>query len=944
MFPGGPKQSWLRVACVAVLCSALLGCGGSGGYTSGGSSNTGGNASGSGGSNPPPVTGSAVADPFHFVGGCLAHGFYDEARQLLFASNACLNELDVISARDFSVIARVPVPQPWGIDQMADGNTLVVGTQAQEILTVNENTLAVTQHPYSAANPGDFVSLFFPNVVALANGKVLIIAAEQGIYSNNLLDGGQYIYEWDSNANTFRQFEPSGTTQCPSCWETDSLARSADHKWAIFAGDQFYLYSSDTDSLMSAPFSAVNPPDNSFGVRGYAINADGSEIAVASAGQVTFLDNSLTVLATTSIPYAFQSARTTVEFSPDGSKLYLQYDMPLAIEEVDAKSYNALGYLSGDAIPGDNLERLLGIDSAGQAYAGIDGGVRLVDLTQTPVPNSDSAPLPVPGCPQLDAVLPLGQSQQQSLMNVPSDISIYVGGQPAPLLNGGTTITIPASSVAGPADVECIDSSGDTEVVPDGVSYGVDPLGFSANLLPPDSNPYAYLFGFGFYSSSDLSNTTEPPFDGSLTLGGEPALKPIMLGSVGYQTLEGVAFKVPNGSPGESADVSVTSTSGTGNLASVAAYYASPTIIPASGLIQLLYDPHRSVLYALKANEVDVLSATTLGWQSPLVFPTGFTAGNNSSSMALSPDGSKLVVANLIFDSVGTATGAQLLVLDPDNVSPPSEFTVSSAQPSGSIAITNSNTVILAGYPPLAFNLSTSTVTSLSPPSPFFGMSAVRASADGSRVYAALYNTNTGSVYSIDPATNTVQTEGFGFMYWSDLAVSPDGSRFAAVSEEPGVAGDTVGFFNPALQYLNANVYPGLSPPDDVGVVGAAYSPGGKVLVVPLGDSIEFWNAAQGTLMGRMMTPEELRVITYPEGPGVPMMALDSSGQNIFAISTSGITVMTLPEPMDQMSGQHWAVFKPAVTTGSGFYGTITLRMKAMRRELKSGHQIRRKR
>jgi len=947
LFSRSTKQSWLRLAGVAFLCSVLAGCGGSGGNTSGGASNTGGgsgNTGGNGGSNPPPVTGTPVADPFHFVGGCLVHGFYDQSRQLLFASNPCLNELDVISGLDFSVKARVPVPQPWGIDQMADGNTLVIGTQAQEILTVNENTLAVTGHPYSAVSPGNFFSPFFPNVVAMANGKVLMIAAEQGIESNDILDGGQFIYEWDSNANTFKQFEPSAATQCPSCWETDSLARSADHKWAVFAGDQFYLYSSDTDSLMSAPFSAVDPPDDSFGVRGYAINADGSEIAVASAGQVTFLDNSMTVLATTPIPYAFQSGRTTVEFSPDDSKLYLQYDMPLAIEEIDAKSYIALGYLSGDAIPGDNLERLLATDSEGQAYVGIDSGLRLVDLTQPPVPNSDSNSLQVPGCPQLDAVLPLSQSQQQSLMNVPSDISIYVGGQPAPLLNSNTMITIPASSVAGPADIECIDSVGDTEVVPDSVSYGVEPLGLSANLLPPDSNPYAYLFGFGFYSGPDLSNTTESPFDGSLTLGGEPGLNPVILGSVGYQTLEGVAFKVPNGSPGESADASVTSTSGTGHLSSVATYYASPTIIPASGLMQLLYDPHRSVVYALKANEVDVLSASTLGWQSPLVFPTGFTAASSSSSMALSPDGSKLVVASLTIGAGGTATGAQLLMLDPDNVSPPSMVSFTAGEPTGSIAITNANTVIFAGYPPLAFNLSTSTVTSLSPPAPFFGMSAVRASADGSRVYAALYNTNTGSVYSIDPATNTVQSEGFGYMYWSDMAVSPDGSQFAAMSEAPGAAGDNDGFFDPALHYLNANAYPGLSPPDDVGVVGAAYSPGGKVLVVPLGDSIEFWNAAQGTLMGRLMTPEELQVITSPDGPAAPMMALDSSGQTIYAISASGVAVMTLPQPIDQMSNQQWAVFKPAVTTGSEFFGTITLRMKAMRRELKSGHRPRKQR
>ena len=201
----------------------------------------------------------------------MVHGFYDESRQRLFATNIGLNELDVISGVDFSVQARVPIPQPLGIDQMADGKTLVIGTVAQELVTVDEDTLAVTQHPFSEVGTGGF-TLFFPTVVALANGKVIAIGQEEGIDSSNIVDGGQYLYVWDSNSNTFTKLEPTGNLP----WETDSLARSADHKWAAFAGDQFYLYSSDSDSLTSAPLATVNPPDDTFGVRGYAINANGS--------------------------------------------------------------------------------------------------------------------------------------------------------------------------------------------------------------------------------------------------------------------------------------------------------------------------------------------------------------------------------------------------------------------------------------------------------------------------------------------------------------------------------------------------------------------------------------------------------------------------------------------------------------------------------------------
>ncbi len=69
-----------------------------------------------------------IAMPFTTKGGGIEKAFYDESRQLLFASNFFLNEVDVLSGKDLSVQGRIPVGQPFGIDQMPDGKTLVVGT------------------------------------------------------------------------------------------------------------------------------------------------------------------------------------------------------------------------------------------------------------------------------------------------------------------------------------------------------------------------------------------------------------------------------------------------------------------------------------------------------------------------------------------------------------------------------------------------------------------------------------------------------------------------------------------------------------------------------------------------------------------------------------------------------------------------------------------------
>jgi hypothetical protein len=870
------------------------------------------------------ISAAAIADPFHTVGGSLVHGFYDESRGLLFATNPGLNELDVISGRDFSVQARVPVPQPWGIDQMADGNTLVIGTQAQEIITVNEDTLSVTQHPFSADVNG--TALFFPLVLGMANGKVLVIGHESGIECDNIFECGEALYEWSSSTDAFTQLESASNSPLAPV----SLARSADHKWAVFASDQFYLYSSATDSLTSVPLSTVNPPDNSFGVRGYALNADGSKIAVASASEASFFDRSFNLLGSVPLQTAFQDARSAIQFTPDGTRLFLEYALPLWVEEIDAVNYTALGVLSASVDPDDdNLERLLTVDAKGRGYFGIDEGLRLVDLTQTPVPNSanNNNPGP-PSCPSLQAVLPLGTSQQLSFLNPINGLSLYIGGVPAPLLQGGTALNIPASSVPGPMDVECVDNFGDMSVAIDGVSYGVDPLALSANMLPPDGNPIAYLFGFGFYGLPELNFTTNPPFQGSVSIGGEPATSAVTLGSeLPPTTLGALAFHVPNGPPGESASVGVSSSFGSGTLTAAATFYPAPTIVPATGLLQLLYDSHRNLLYALKSTEVDVLNPATLQWQTPLQFPAAATGTYNT--MALSPDGTKLVVAGT------TGAEPQLIVLDPDGTAPPSVFAytgfTSPAVAFGSIAITIHNVVVMPGNPSLLFDLSTSTFNTniaLDPQSAFF---VVRASADGSHLYEAQLSDSSGEVSSIDPSTFAVKSESFGQMFWSDLAVSPDG-RFAAIDAPPFAAGDNVGFFDSSLHYVNTNVYPDFSPPDDTGVLGATFSPGGKVLVVPLGDSIEFWDTARGILLTRLMTPEELHVMVFPEGAVAPMLTLDPTGQTIYAVSASGLTVITLPEPLDQIPQMHWPPALRPANAQPWLHGPVGSRMTALRK------------
>jgi WD40 repeat protein len=845
------------------------------------------------------VNGAPVPDPFHLVGGTLTHGFYDPARQLLFAANPQLNEVDVISGTDFTVHARVPAPQPWSMDQMADNKTLVIGTASQEILTMDEDTLVVTQHPVVGLTPAPIFGLFFPTLTALANGKVLIIGQLQGVDSSDILDGGQSLVEWDSVANTFQIIEP---THGQLTFEVDRLSRSADHKWAVFSADQFYLYSSDADTFTTTPLSVVNPPDNTFGVRGYAMNADGTKIAVVSAEQVTFLDRSFNQLGIAQIPRAFQTARTLVAFSPDDSRLLLQYSLPTAIELVDTVKFTAVGYLSADTTPPDPLAKLLGTDATGHSFIGTSAGFRVVDITKPPIPNSADSVLRGAFC-QLPITLgvPVNQTVQSNiLLPIPfQGTSYYINGKPAPLISNSTQIELPASSVAGPADIECIAPDGNTFVSAFAFSYGSDLIGISANLLPPTGNPTIQLYGYGL-----SNNPLIPP--SSITVGGKAALNVQSLGNFDFGALQGYSAQLATGTPGQAVGVTVNGPNGSSALLNAATYIPSATIIPATGLLQILYDSHRNLLYALKTAEIDVFNPATLQFQSTIALP-GSAGADVYSVMALSPDGTKLIA--------GSPNG-YVAVLDPDNPAGVSVVTLPGTPgfQSGSIAITKLNKALISGSPGIEVDLATLSAQSI----PTLQSNLLRASADGNFLYGADLNVTSGKVYKFDIAMYSSQTSQYGFLFWSDLAVSSDGSQLATIDGAPDAAGDILGIFDPGLHLLNTNAYPLVSLPIDVLVLGSTFGPQGKVLVVALGDSIEFWDAANGRLRARLASPERLHVFNFPEGAVAPQIALDSTGQTIFAISQTGLTVMALPQPVDTLASQPWAAGQPPITLQKG--------------------------
>jgi WD40 repeat protein len=406
----------------------------------------------------------------------------------------------------------------------------------------------------------------------------------------------------------------------------------------------------------------------------------------------------------------------------------------------------------------------------------------------------------------------------------------------------------------------------------------------------------------------------------SVTIGGRAAVKVQSLGDLGLGSFQGVSALLPQGTPGQSPDITISSADGSATLTQQVTYIPSASIVPASGLLQILYDGHRNMLYALKATEVDVLNPVTLQWQTPFPLPGPGGSTGNYNTIALSPDGSRLVAVS---------PNGYVGVLNPD--SPSGVSVVTGTNPgtqTGSVAITKFNKALIAGSPNVEVDLATLGVRTMFAQ---FG-DVQRTSADGGLLYGVALNISSGEVFAIDPATYSVETSVYGFLFWTDLAVSADGSQFATIDGSPGAAGDIIGFFDPNLHFLNTNEYPLVSPPDDVEVIGANFSPQGKVLVVALGDSIEFWDAAKGTLRARLMTPEQLHSLAFPGGRVAPQVALDATGQTIFAISQTGLTAMKLSQPVDNLASQAWALGVHPATQQGALSGGLKARAAAMQK------------
>ena len=823
-----------------------------------------------------------ISVPFTVTGGMILKGFYDEARQLLFVCNLGLNEVDVLSGIDLTVQARIPVAQPFGVDQMPDGNTLVVGTATQSFYTIDENTLAATHH--LAPNFTQQSSITVATTpVAMANGKVLFLGTDIGAGGASIyIYGAQSIIEWDSISDQFSvpYYVPYPTV------EIDDLRRSSDHKWAVFASDQLYIYSSATDTFVSSA-----TPVRNLSVEDVAVSPNGSQFAVVSNSAVSFYDVAFNSLGTITFSEggAGGPQRYVGSFSSDGSLFYLELGAGgYFLDVISTESYTELGHVTTDFGNQTHVEPvLLAVNSAQQAFIGAAQGIGRLECKS---PHTDTFNF-VGSVGTNPNAIPLNQSASIKLTSggIPAGTSVTFGGQLAPVTSDQTAnflVQVPPSQVAGPVNLVFARPDGETFSNPQAFVYGEEIAAPTATLLSPTGASAMGLFGYGMLNAAnDLPSVNI----GGLTVSNSFA------NSAPGSILQELYLQVPRGVPGP-ADITVTSGNGTATLKSAVTYIPSANIVPARGALrQLVYDTHRNLLYALQSNQVLVFDPSSQTWLSPLI-PAGSSV-SNYVSMALTPDGSKIIVLD--------NTAETVTVFDPDNpagsVSTP--ITPSTGATPQSVVATSTGKAFIAcanGFP-IIFDLATNTYSKTNLfnygyPSRFV------ASADGTHFAGINQNSQSGTLYTWSSSSGVASVSINNEVLWTDVSIAPNGTQFAPIVANELAAGVAVALFDSGLTFTNATVYPDLAPPVAPFSMGSIFSASGLTLLTPMVDSIDFFSTQTGRLQGRLIMPELLPLGAATSGT----IALDPNQQTIYAISQSGLTVATLPSTVDEVAPFPW--------------------------------------
>ena len=739
------------------------------------------------------------------------------------------------------------------------------------------------------------------------------------------------LLEWNPVTNTIAQIT------LPPTFQVGGMAASADGTKVIVFSDvepgAVVMYDSGSDTIAAQR----NYPGFVFGVQA---NPAGTLFTVLDdTGGLQVYDAQLNVLGLIP-PGVFD---TGVLYSQDGNSIYVVADsggVP-AIFTVNTNNLQLVGIAPAYATipphaelsPPYIIETPFGVDSTGLIFGAADHGIAVDDSTyfQTIFPPANT--------PIFDKLVepdagPINVATTVQVLTSSFDAipDAWFGSQRAAtedLLNGGgLQITAPPSIQAGPVNLKLIQPNGVQIFDPLAYSYGRAPLFLSGDAGSPEGGETVDIIAVGIPND---------PSKIQVSVGGSAAS--VATATIFQSAFPAVDIKaaLPAGIPG-AADLTVTTSAGSMVMPKAFHFLQSGVDYSSTDTLQsIFYDRFRNQLYLSAGDHVDVFSLASKQFLAPFALPS--SGGKKQfAGMALTPDGSKLIVTNLIDGSVD--------LLNPDNPSSVTSVPIAPGFPGpdglpcfiGPAYAATTNTgkafIVYGGVSGIncgpggpVYELDLSTLSVSTPP---VGCpqedSFVSSSRDGSKVAFG------GGPWSIfDSASSTCAYKTFFQPYGA--AASGDRNIFAAgfrLTDSMSNLLNIMAFPDP---YYPAQL-PGTPQGNgEVPLIEEKMNDTGSLLYVPFANSVDILDVNHAVLQRRVSLSEQIPSV-------IDALAIDTTGQSIFLITNKGLTIVELdavplsigniapitasPETQIRVRGSCFAVGTTATINGTSAALTFT--------------------
>jgi len=853
---------------------------------------------------PPVGTLPAIRTDFVREDGTPAAAVYDSVHNVVYASNTQWNRVDVISPSTHQIVKSIPAPSPTGMDMSLDGTQLVVTSNVNQIVSIDTNSLQVVKRTNVPLLPGGAATPIPDLLVNTSNDTALV-----GMTLNSS-PPAYYLEQWNPLTGAFTALSAPGIT----VW-IDQLVRTGDGAKALVVGyssANMAVYDAASNSFTT---SGQSPVGDVFGVAG---SPTAHQFAISGSNGVAIVDANLNTLATLPLSeyswYFFGMA-----YSPDGTKLYAAMELfftqcgPIypVLLTFDTSSYALIGispviaapiggapcflYTQGNPLAADSSGQVF--SNSSQTVAPYTHGLVIDDASN--VQNLLSLPggPPSPSMSWTDEAAlndPLATGLGNNAFDVLPDVWFANTRGTNIQFNGGlVSVTAPSSATAGLVNVKAVLPDGWFSLDPQSFSYGSKILFLGGNAASTQGGAALALIGYGLIGN----NGTAP----SVAIGGQAvkvtaATKYVDFNDSGFNSsypfadVDEVLVTVPPGTG--AADVTVTSEAGKATLSTAFNYLPVSDYSSTDTFTYVLYDPQRHWVYLSAGNHIDVFSADTGLFLTPIM-PPSVTGARMIRGLALTPDNSKLLAANFADISVA--------IIDPDNPASSTAVqipvTIANAPGVADVVATSTGNVFVDGVSGTfagcggqlyELNLATLQVT----PRTDLGFPGLQVG---------------GNNFSRDTAGNLVLLAGscasFLWNASTDTFIQGlDGLSGASSGDGYWFASDYTRLDAQMFEHMQAQVPEFFSIGREfTDWVGEKMNASGSLLYTPVtpefgnaeSNGIDITDTNRGTWLGQILLSEQMNT----GQPAQSTMDYDETGNRLFIITNKGLTVVQLANP-----------------------------------------------